>query len=193
MLKAKLANYNIILGSKSPRRKELLAGLDIPFTTKTKETDESFSKDMDIRDVAEYLAIKKANAFDSELESSDLLITSDTTVCLKDQILNKAQNKDEAIAMLKSLSDQTHEVITGVCIKTSEKTISFSETTKVYFKQLEDEEIEYYVDNYQPFDKAGAYGIQEWIGYIGVKKIEGDYYNVMGLPLFKLFKQLESF
>lgn len=193
MLKAKLSNYNIILGSKSPRRQELLAGLDIPFTTKTKETDESFSKDMDIRDVAEYLAIKKANAFDSELESNDLLITSDTTVCLKDQILNKAQNKAEAIAMLKSLSDQTHEVITGVCIKTSEKTISFSETTKVYFKQLDDEEIEYYVDNYQPFDKAGAYGIQEWIGYIGVKKIEGDYYNVMGLPLFKLFKQLESF
>lgn len=190
MLKEQLSRYNIILGSKSPRRQQLLSGLDIPYETQSKETDESFPESMDIRTVAEYLANKKAQAFESEMDSNDLVITSDTTVCLNHHILNKAKDRKEAKQMLETLSGKTHEVITGVCIKTINKSVSFSETTKVFFKALSLEEMDYYIETYQPFDKAGAYGIQEWIGYIGVEKIEGDYYNVMGLPLAKLYKAL---
>lgn len=193
MLKEQLSQYNIILGSKSPRRQQLLSGLDIPFEIQSKETDESFPESMDIRTVAEYLANKKAQAFESEMDSNDLVITSDTTVCLNHHILNKAKDAEEAKQMLETLSGKAHEVITGVCIKTINKTVSFSEMTKVYFKTLSSEEMDYYINNYKPYDKAGAYGIQEWIGYIGVEKIEGDYYNVMGLPLAKLYFKLDSF
>lgn len=192
MLREKLKQYNIILGSQSPRRKGLLAGLDIPFTVQAKAIDESFSKDMDIKKVAEYLANQKAEAFNDELKVNDLLITSDTTVCLENGILNKARDDKEASIMLQSISGRVHEVITGVCIKTSLQLISFSEVTKVHFKSLSHEEIDYYISKHQPFDKAGAYGIQEWIGFIGINKIEGDYYNVMGLPLNRLYSELQN-
>lgn len=185
--------FRIILGSKSPRRKELLAALNISFTQKTKDTDESFSKDLPVEDVAAFLAQKKAEALASELQVNELLICSDTTVVLDGLILNKAANAEEAKRMLEALSGKKHEVITGVCLKSLEKEQVFSVSTLVYFKNLSEKEIDFYINEYQPFDKAGAYGIQEWIGMIGVEKIEGDFYNVMGLPLEKLYEALKAF
>ncbi len=190
LLNEKLSAYHVILGSQSPRRRALLGELGIPFEARSKDIDESFPKDLEIEKVAEYLACKKAEAFEAELNANDLLITSDTTVCLPDEILNKASSEAEAKEMLIKLSGKSHQVISGVCIKTKTKSISFSESTKVYFKVLSEEEIEYYIEHYQPFDKAGAYGIQEWIGFIGIEKIEGDYYNVMGLPMQHLYEEL---
>ncbi len=144
-------------------------------------------------EVAEYLSRKKATAGLDELKDKELLITSDTTVLLGKKILNKASNTREAKEMLKMLSGRKHKVVTGVCLSSKEKAISFSVTTKVYFKKLKEEEIDYYIEHYKPFDKAGAYGIQEWIGMIGVKKIKGSYFNVMGLPLKELYEELKKF
>lgn len=191
MMFKNLANKKIILASKSPRRQELLRGLGIPFEIRTKEIDENFPNTIDASDVASFLAQKKAEAF--KLSIDEILITSDTAVLLTNRILNKPQNTEEAIEMLKSLSGKTHKVCTGVCIKSIEKEVLFSDFTSVTYKPLSTDEIEYYIKHFKPFDKAGSYGIQEWIGFIGIEKIEGCYYNVMGLPLSKLYQELLDF
>ena len=180
---------NIILASQSPRRKELLALLDLEFTVEVREVDEMFPENLEVGEVAEYLAKLKASAF-TDITDEQLIITADTFVVLDNQILGKPKNKAEATSMLQSLSNRSHQVITGVCIQSSDKTISFSNTTKVYFKELTASEIDYYIENYQPFDKAGSYGIQEWIGAIGITKIEGSYFNVVGLPIQELNERL---
>lgn len=184
--------YTILLASNSPRRQELLAGLDIKFSTFVKKNiDESFPEDMEAEKVAEFLANKKAAAYKQDIKDGILIITADTVVIQDHMILGKPADKNEAIAMIKTLSGNSHKVVTGVSISTKEKQHSFSSHTEVTFATMSDEEIEYYVDKYQPYDKAGAYGIQEWIGYIGVEKIEGNYFNVMGLPVHKLYDFLK--
>jgi septum formation protein len=193
MLSELLQRKNIILGSKSPRRKELLEGLDITFETRTKEVEETFPDTIEQHKVAEYLAEKKASAFINELVTDDIVITSDTIVLCEDEILGKPKNDEDAFRMLTKLSGKSHQVITGVCLKSIEKTISFSDITKVWFKPLTSTEINYYIKNYKPFDKAGSYGIQEWIGYIGIEKIKGTYFNVMGLPVNLLYTKLQDF
>lgn len=185
-------NYRLILASKSPRRQELLKSLDIDFEVKTRSVDESFPSDMLSTQVAEYLANKKSEAFGNLMEG-ELLITSDTVVIADDTILGKANDRVEADFMLRKLSASTHQVATGVCLRSKTKRESFTEVTTVTFDILTEEVISYYIDKYQPFDKAGAYGIQEWIGMVGISKIEGDYYNVMGLPLHRLYKKLMTF
>tara|TARA_B110000008_G_C16743549_1_gene473676 strand:+ start:203 stop:763 length:561 start_codon:yes stop_codon:yes gene_type:complete len=182
----------IILASKSPRRKELLKLLDVKFSVEIREVDELYSEDLNKKDVAEYLANLKADSF-IEVGKDQLIITADTIVLVEGKILGKPKNKNEAFQMLSSLSNKSHDVITGVCIKTSNKSTSFSTSTKVFFKALSSAEIEYYIDTYKPFDKAGSYGIQEWIGAVGISKIEGSYYNVVGLPIHELNKELKSF
>lgn len=186
------SKYNIVLGSKSPRRAELLRSLDLAFSIKTKATYEDFPKDLNIDKVAEYLAIKKAKAILPEILDNELLITSDTTVLIGNEIMNKPESAKEAHEMLSKLSGNKSLVITGVFIGNNKQETSFSETTTVYFDQLNPLEIDYYIKKYKPFDKAGAYGIQEWIGKIGIKKIEGCYYNVMGLPTQRIWKILNS-
>ena len=182
----------IILASKSPRRKELLNLLDVEFTIEVRTVNEVFSDGLKTDEVAEYLARLKADAFKS-IKPDELIITADTVVVLNDEILGKPKNALEAQQMLKSLSDKSHQVITGVCLKTNERLISFSSSTKVYFKKLTITEIDYYIEKYQPFDKAGSYGIQEWIGAIGITKIEGSYFNVVGLPIYQLNEALKQF
>lgn len=183
-------NYNIILASNSPRRKELLAGLGIDFTVKTKDVDETFPNSMAVEEVPLFLSQKKAAAFDGELSDSDLIITADTIVTIDGKVLGKPQNRDHAIEILEMLLGREHEVITGVTIKTSKHICSFTSTTKVYFTFLTRQQICYYIDNYKPYDKAGAYGIQEWIGYVAIHRIEGSFYNVMGLPVQRLYEEL---
>jgi len=180
---------NIILASKSPRRKELLELLDLNFTVEVREVNEVFSESLEVDKVAEYLAKLKAAAF-TNIPTDQIIITADTVVVLDKQILGKPKDKTEATKMLQSLSNRSHRVITGVCMKSKDKIISFSNTTKVFFKELTSSEIEYYIENYKPFDKAGSYGIQEWIGAIGITKIEGSYFNVVGLPIQELNEQL---
>lgn len=184
--------YRLILGSKSPRRQELLKSLDLEFVVQVKSVDESFPSELPVEELAELIARKKAEAF-NDLANNELVITSDTVVVCEGRALAKAADAHEAQQMLQLLSGKKHQVITGVCLKTTTKSISFSETTQVHFDVLTPEEIEYYINKYQPFDKAGAYGIQEWIGMVGIKGIEGDYYNVMGLPLHRLYKELQQF
>ncbi|MFT6946393.1 MAG: septum formation protein [Vicingaceae bacterium] len=186
-------NWNIILASQSPRRKQLLEQLGYSFTQKSKDTDENFSAEMPQREVAEYLSNKKAAAFESEIQPNDLIIASDTIVLIENEILNKPADYKEAFEMISKLSGKQHEVITGVCLKSAKKTVSFSVSTTVFFKKLKEEEINYYINQYKPFDKAGAYGIQEWIGLIGVNKIEGSFYNVMGLPAKLVYEAIEKF
>jgi len=181
---------SIILASQSPRRKELLTLLDLEFTVEVRAVDEIFPDNLEVTVVAEYLAKLKASVF-TDIKNDQLIITADTVVVLDEQILGKPKSKAEATTMLQSLSGRSHKVITGVCIKTSDKTNSFSNTTKVYFKELTTSEIDYYIENYKPFDKAGSYGIQEWIGAIGITKIEGSYFNVVGLPIQELNKRLK--
>lgn len=193
MLSELLKEKKIILASKSPRRKELLAGLDIEFETRIKEVDESYSSDIATHKVAEFLADKKARAFQSELQNNEIIITSDTIVISDGEILEKPKSKKQAFEMLSKLSGKSHDVITGVCLMSLDKTELFSEITKVWFKELTSDEINYYIKKYEPFDKAGSYGIQEWIGYIGIEKIEGTYFNVMGLPVNLLYNKLQKF
>lgn len=188
-----LKKYKFILASKSPRRQYLLKELGLHFEIHTKEVDESFPDQLKAAEIALYLAEKKANAFESELEPDTIVITSDTIVWVENQVLNKPVDKADAIRMLQLLSGKRHEVYTGVCLKSKNKMHSFYACTNVYFKALTLEEIEYYVNNYSPYDKAGAYGAQEWIGYIAVEKIEGSYFNVMGLPLKELYEALLKF
>lgn len=192
MLKSKLSAYSIILASGSPRRQQFFKDLDLDFEIRLKEVEEIFPETLKAEEITNYLSILKANAFEGELQDNDLLITSDTIVWHKNCPLGKPKDTQEAFEILKSLSNNTHEVITSVCFKTKNKTEVISETTKVTFNALSDEAIQYYLDNYQPFDKAGAYGIQEWIGFIGVSKIEGSYTNVMGMPTDKVFDYLNK-
>ncbi len=193
MLSELLKRKTIILGSKSPRRKELLEGLGITFETRTKNVEETFSSDIEQHAVAGFLAEKKASAFSNELTETDIIITSDTIVLCDGEILGKPKDKQDAFQMLTKLSGKSHQVITGVCLKSTKKTDIFSDVTTVWFKPLTSEEINYYIEKYKPFDKAGSYGIQEWIGYIGIEKIEGTYFNVMGLPVNLLYKKLHNF
>ena len=188
-----LKSRHFILASKSPRRQYLLKELGLHFDVHTKEVDESFPSHLKAQQIPLYLAEKKANAFEAEIADGTVVITSDTIVWIDGQVLNKPADKADATRMLKLLSGKMHEVYTGVCLKSKHKLISFYACTKVYFKPLSEQEIEYYIDNYSPYDKAGAYGAQEWIGYIAVEKIEGSYFNVMGLPLKELYEQLLLF
>ncbi len=184
-------NYRVILASGSPRRRELLAGLGIEFEIRCKkDIDESYPSDLSADEVALFISRKKAEAYKLDLADDQMVITADTVVICQDEVLGKPHNRKNAIDMLMMLSGRTHHVMTGVTITTSVKTVSFSATTDVRFNNLSTEEIEYYVDRFQPYDKAGAYGIQEWIGYIGVEYISGSYYNVMGLPIQRLYREL---
>lgn len=186
-----LKKYNVVLASNSPRRKELLAGLELPFEVRTlKGIDESYPADLKGEDIPKHIATKKAQAYLATMKDDELLITADTIVYIDGQVLGKPEDREDAIRMLKQLSGRTHEVITGVSISTQQQTKTFATTSKVSFANLSDADIEHYVDNYRPFDKAGAYGIQEWIGYIGVNGLEGSYFNVMGLPIQRLYEEL---
>ena len=189
-----LKKYKVILASKSPRRKQLLGNLGIEFTVVPKNVNEIFPAEMNAAETALYLSELKAEAFsESEFNNNTLLITADTIVSLNGKILGKPSGLSEAREIIEELSGKDHEVITGVCIKSKNKFRSFTVKTKVHFKKLNSEEINFYVDNFKPVDKAGAYGIQEWIGYIGIDKIEGSFYNVMGLPTQKLYEELLKF
>ena len=193
MLKNRLKSKNLILASGSPRRQELLKSLGVPFEIRLKEIDEDYPKHLKKSEISDYLAQLKSNAFVEELTPKDLLITSDTIVWYHNMALGKPKSKHDAFQMLQKLSGKTHEVITSVCLKSLQKEDIFNSITKVTFKELSSEEIQFYIDNYNPMDKAGAYGIQDWIGQIGVTKIEGSYFNVMGFPIHKIYSQLLKF
>ena len=181
----------IILASNSPRRKELLGGLGVDFEVKVLNgVDESYPDTLPAKDVAEYIATEKAAAY--TVQEDELLITADTVVIVGQDILGKPKDAADACRMLRELSGKTHHVVTGVCLTTSKEQRRVSVTTDVTFKQLSDAEIEHYVDKYKPFDKAGAYGIQEWIGYIGVTALNGSYYNVMGFPVQRVYEELTT-
>ena len=187
-------NYHIILASNSPRRRELLGGLDIDFEVKVlPDIEENYPDHLETPEIPMYIATEKAAAYKDMMAENDLIITADTVVVLGDEVLGKPVNLDDARRMLRELSGQTHQVITGVCLMTRERQRSFAVTTDVTFKELTDAEINYYVEKYQPLDKAGAYGIQEWIGYIGVTGLEGSYFNVMGLPVQRIYNELLQF
>ena len=193
-----LSKYKIVLASNSPRRKELLAGLGIQFEVSTlKGIDESYPDNLKGEEIPKHISMKKAQAHLPTMEDDELLITADTIVYTKDAegngtVLGKPQDAAEAHAMLRTLSGKTHEVITGVNILTKKKHCIFAVTSEVSFAELTDEEIDYYIENYRPFDKAGAYGIQEWIGFIGVNGLRGSYFNVMGLPVQRLYEELKK-
>ncbi|MEG1950633.1 MAG: Maf family nucleotide pyrophosphatase [Odoribacter sp.] len=186
-------DYKIILASASPRRHQLMEEAGFKFEVRLKHTEEIYPKELQTEKIPEYLAYLKAKAFENELKADELLITADTIVCLGTKTLGKPAHREDAIEMLHQLSGHKHTVVTGVCLTTVRQQKSFSALTDVYFKNLTNEEIIYYIDHYKPFDKAGAYGIQEWIGYIGIERIDGSFYNVMGLPIQKLYEALKYF
>ena len=192
MLKNKLRNYSLILASGSPRRQQFFKDLDLDFEIRLKEIEEIYPPELKAEEITNYLAELKANAFEGELQANEILITSDTIVWHNGRALGKPKDEQDAFAILKSLSNATHEVITSVCFKTNSKTKLLHETTKVTFNELSEDAIRYYIENYKPFDKAGAYGIQEWIGFVGVSKIEGSYANVMGMPTDKVYEYLNN-
>ncbi len=185
--------FNIILASNSPRRKELLTMAGFEFVVKSKNVEENHPDGMKQQDIPVHLAQKKAKALLPEITANDVIIGADTIVLLNGKIYEKPMDREDAINMLTALSGQIHEVITGVCIVSKQKEILFSETTKVYFNELKREEIEFYVDNYKPFDKAGSYACQEWIGAVAIKRFEGDYFNVVGLPINRVYQELKNF
>ena len=193
MLRDKLKGYKIILASGSPRRQQFFKDLDIDFEIRLKDIEEIYPDELQGIEITNYLAQLKSNAFEGEIAANEILITSDTIVWLNSKALGKPKDYDDAVAILKSLSNETHEVITSVCFKTIKKTETISDVTKVTFNQLSDEAIHYYIENYKPFDKAGAYGIQEWIGLVGITKIDGSYTNVVGLPTEKVYHYLSHF
>jgi len=193
MLKDKLKNYKIILASGSPRRQQFFKDMDLDFEIRLKDIEEIYPDTLQGVEITNYLAQLKANAFDGELSENELLVTSDTIVWLNNKALGKPKNYEDAFNILKSLSNVTHEVITSVCFKTIDKTETIFEVTKVTFNTLSDDAIKYYLDSYKPFDKAGAYGIQEWIGLVGITKIEGSYTNVVGLPTEKVYQYLNNY
>jgi septum formation protein len=190
MLRNKLQKYKLILASGSPRRQQFFKDLDLDFEIRLKEIEEIYPPELKAEEITNYLAELKAKAFEGELKENEILITSDTIVWFNDKALGKPKDAQDAFAILKSLSNATHKVITSVCFKTVVNTSVLFEITKVTFNDLSDEAIQYYIDNYKPFDKAGAYGIQEWIGFVGVSKIEGSYANVMGMPTDKVYEYL---
>ena len=193
MLIEKLKNFTIILGSASPRRKQLLTELGIEFSIKTTQKKEKYPDNLDGAGIAEFLAKQKAEVISKELTGNYLLITADTIVIQNNEILHKPKDKDEAQRILQNLSGKSHKVISGVCIKSAKKEVVFSSETEVTFNKLSEDEILYYIDNFKPFDKAGSYGIQQWIGYIGIEKIKGSYNNVVGLPTAELYQKLKLF
>ncbi len=189
-----LKKYKIILASNSPRRKELLAGLDLDFEVRViPGIDESYPASLKSSDIPLYIARSKAEAYRSSMGDDELLITADTIVWTFDGVMGKPVDREKAYEMLSLLSDHVHQVITGVCVMTKERIIDFSVKSEVSFAKLDDAEINYYLDKYKPYDKAGGYGIQEWIGYIGVESINGSFYNVMGLPVQRLYQELKRF
>ena len=194
-----LSKYSIILASNSPRRKELLTGLGLDFKVKTlKDIDETYPDGLLGEDIPKHIAKKKAQAYAQNMDDNELIITADTIVYLtningKGEVLGKPCDEDEAKQMLRKLAGKTHEVITGVSIMTKQKCVVFAVTSKVTFDILSQEDIDYYVSKYKPMDKAGAYGIQEWIGFVGVNALVGSYFNVMGLPVQRLYKELQKF
>ena len=182
----------IILSSNSPRRKELLAGLGVDFEVWVlKGVDERYPDDIPLNEVPLYIAIEKASAY--TVAKDELVVTADTVVIVDNEILGKPKDRAEAYGMLRKISGKTHQVVTGVCLTTIDDQRSFTVTTDVEFKELSDNEIYYYIDKYRPFDKAGAYGIQEWIGYVGVLSLKGSYYNVMGLPVQRIYEEFTSY
>ena len=193
MLKEKLNKINIILASGSPRRQQFFKEMDLHYTIRLKEIEEVYPEHLKGAEITNFLAELKASAFENELEENDVLVTSDTIVWLNGKALGKPRDHNDAFKMLQQLANQTHEVITSVCLKSIDKTEVFHCVTKVTFADLSDEAIRYYLDNYQPFDKAGSYGIQDWIGLIGISNIEGSYTNVVGLPTEMLFHKLMQY
>lgn len=186
-----LKKYKVILASNSPRRKELLAGLGVDYEVRTlPDVDESYPDTLQGADIPLYIAKEKADAYRNILQPGELMITADTIVWLDGRVLGKPKDREDALCMLRDMSGRTHEVFTGVCITTTEWQRSFAAQTEVRFAELSEEEITYYVDKFQPMDKAGAYGVQEWSGFIGVENISGSYYNIMGLPVQRLYKEL---
>ena len=186
--------WKIILASNSPRRKELLAGLDLQFTVRVlQDIDESYPHDLPTLKIAEFISKKKADAYVETMADDELVITADTVVILGNEVMGKPHDEADAKRMLGELSGRTHQVVTGVTLSTCERQTSFSVVTDVTFKQLSADEIDYYVRTYHPMDKAGAYGIQEWIGYIGVTALKGSYFNVMGLPVQRIYEALKTF
>lgn len=189
-----MKSYQLILASQSPRRKKLLEGLEIPFCVRVIEgIDESFPEDLPIEDIPVYISKQKASVYAKCIAEDEVVLTADTVVVCQGQVLGKPKDEDDARRMLNLLSGRTHEVITGVTVKTREEEKSFSVVTEVQFKSLTPQEIDFYIRRFKPFDKAGAYGIQEWIGYIGVISIHGSYFNVMGLPVQRIYEELKTF
>ena len=189
-----LKKYKVILASNSPRRKELLAGLDIPYEVKViPGIEETYPDTLKGDEIPQYLSRKKAEAYRDRMAGDELIITADTIVWLDDKVLGKPADEAEACAMLRMLSGRTHAVLTGVTVMTKERHVTFAVESKVTFDELSEEEVSYYVSHYHPTDKAGAYGIQEWIGYVGVRGLEGSYFNVMGLPVQRLYNELKQF
>ncbi|MCO6149299.1 Maf-like protein [Flavobacterium sp. NRK1] len=193
MLKEKLKNYKLILASGSPRRQQFLRELDTNFEVRLKEVEEIYPETLQGAEITDYLAELKASALEETLSEDEILITSDTIVWHEGKALGKPKDKEDAFIMLKSLSGKTHEVITSVCIKNADKSETFNETTRVTFNILTDEEISYYLEEYKPYDKAGSYGIQEWIGLVAISRIEGSYANVVGMPVDKVYQYLTQF
>jgi len=192
MLQKLLQDRRLILASQSPRRSFFLKELNLDFEIRIKEVDETYPKHLQGKEISEYLAKLKATPFLESLEDPDILITADTIVWLDGRALGKPKTKKEAFDMLKSLSGKDHEVISSVALSTNEKQVLISDVTAVSFKKLTDEEIDFYIETFKPFDKAGSYGIQEWIGYIGIQKIKGSYFNVMGFPVQKFYTALHK-
>jgi len=192
LLQEKLDGKKILLASQSPRRQELLRGLGINFEIVKIEADESFPENLIREEITEYIAANKASAY-TKLNKDEILLTADTLVWLNNKTLGKPKNYDDGFRMLRSMADSTHEVFTSVTIRSDEKSLTFSETTEVTFDEFSEEEIHYYLNHFKPFDKAGAYGIQDWLGYAKISRINGCYYNVMGLPLRKLYRELLGF
>lgn len=194
LLTDRLKDYRILLASKSPRRRELLKGCGLEFEiAEGRDAEESFPANMPLGEVAEYLSKIKSEAYVDTLTEGDILITADTVVIAAEEILGKPKDREDAVRMLRLLSGSSHEVVTGVTLRTLDKERSFSCRSVVRFREMSDGEIEYYIDTYHPYDKAGAYGIQEWIGYVAISGIEGSFYNVMGLPVQMLWVELEKF
>ena len=193
MLSNLLKDKKIILGSASPRRQELLRSIINDFEIKISDLKEKYPKNLKGKEISEFLAIQKSDVFSIKIKTNEILITADTIVIKGERILNKPENKTQAKEMLAFLSDSDHKVITSVCLRDQQKKLVFSSITKVFFKPLSDVEINYYVEKYKPLDKAGGYGIQEWIGLIGITKIEGSYFNVVGLPIEELYQKLIQF
>lgn len=193
LIQEKLKPYNIVLVSQSPRRRELLKGLELEFECTSVDTDESYPASLKDGEIPMYIAEQKADAYLPQMADNTLAITADTVVLINGSVLGKPKSRQEAVDMLHTLSGNAHQVITGVCIFTKGKRKTFSVLTDVQFTTLTDAEIEHYIDTYKPLDKAGSYGVQEWIGYVGIEKITGSYFNVMGLPVQRLYKELNQF